>query len=132
MKTSIFGISNKTRLIVESIENFCDEIEIFDFIVDYDFTNEQIDKRKIKINIENNLRNNFEILKNKADYIFLASNSDILNSYFYQKIINDFDKNRIQMIISNKDLYGMYKDKNYSVINSFDPNKNELISIIRS
>ncbi|MBL39896.1 MAG: hypothetical protein CL761_01030 [Chloroflexi bacterium] len=132
MKTSIFGISNKTRLIVESIENFCDEIEIFDFIVDYDFTNEQIDKRKIKINIENNLRNNFEILKNNADYIFLASNSDILNSYFYQKIINDFDKNRIQMIISNKDLYGMYKDKNYSVINSFDPNKNELISIIRS
>tara|TARA_B100000519_G_C14080680_1_gene361390 strand:- start:89 stop:487 length:399 start_codon:yes stop_codon:yes gene_type:complete len=132
MKTSIFGISNKTRLIVESIENFCDEIEIFDFIVDYDFTNEQTDKRKIKINIENNLRNNFEILKNNADYIFLASNSDILNSYFYQKIINDFDKNRIQMIISNKDLYGMYKDKNYSVINSFDPNKNELISIIRS
>lgn len=132
MKTSIFGISNKTRLIVESIENFCDEIEIFDFIVDYDFTNEQIDKRKIKINIENNLRNNFEILKNNADYIFLASNSDILNSYFYQKIINDFDKNRIQMIISNKDLYGMYKDKNYSVINSLDPNKNELISIIRS
>ena len=132
MKTSIFGISNKTRLIVESIENFCDEIEIFDFIVDYDFTNEQIDKRKIKINIENNLRNNFEILKNNADYIFLVSNSDILNSYFYQKIINDFDKNRIQMIISNKDLYGMYKDKNYSVINSFDPNKNELISIIRS
>ena len=132
MKTSIFGISNKTRLIVESIENFCDEIEIFDFIVDYDFTNEQIDKRKIKINIENNLRNNFKILKNNADYIFLASNSDILNSYFYQKIINDFDKNRIQMIISNKDLYGMYKDKNYSVINSFDPNKNELISIIRS
>ena len=63
MKTSIFGISNKTRLIVESIENFCDEIEIFDFIVDYDFTNEQTDKRKIKINIENNLRNNFEILK---------------------------------------------------------------------
>ena len=132
MKTSIFGISNKTRLIVESIENFCDEIEIFDFIVDYDFTNEQIDKRKIKINIENNLRNDFEILKNNADYIFLASNSDILNSYFYQKIINDFDKNRIQMIISNKDLYGMYKDKNYSVINSFDPSKNELISIIRS
>ncbi|MCH2673238.1 MAG: hypothetical protein MK083_02050 [Dehalococcoidia bacterium] len=132
MKTSIFGISNKTRLIVESIENFCDEIEIFDFIVDYDFTNEQTDKRKIKINIENNLRNNFEILKNNADYIFLASNSDILNSYFYQKIINDFDKNRIQMIISNKDLYGMYKDKNYSVINSLDPNKNELISIIRS
>lgn len=132
MKTSIFGISNKTRLIVESIENFCDEIEIFDFIEDYDFTNEQTDKRKIKINIENNLRNNFEILKNNADYIFLASNSDILNSYFYQKIINDFDKNRIQMIISNKDLYGMYKDKNYSVINSLDPNKNELISIIRS
>tara|TARA_Y100000814_G_C12326742_1_gene400054 strand:+ start:842 stop:1240 length:399 start_codon:yes stop_codon:yes gene_type:complete len=132
MKTSIFGISNKTRLIVESIENFCDEIEIFDFIVDYDFTNEQTDKRKIKINIENNLRNNFEILKNNADYIFLSSNSDILNSYFYQKIINDFDKNRIQMIISNKDLYGMYKDKNYSVINSLDPNKNELISIIRS
>ena len=132
MKTSIFGISNKTRLIVESIENFCDEIEIFDFTPDYDFTNEQTDKRKIKINIENNLRNNFEILKNNADYIFLASNSDILNSYFYQKIINDFDKNRIQMIISNKDLYGMYKDKNYSVINSFDPNKNELISIIRS
>ena len=132
MKTSIFGISNKTRLIVESIENFCDEIEIFDFIVDYDFTNEQTDKRKIKINIENNLRNNFEILKNNADYIFLASNSDILNSYFYQKIINDFDINRIQMIISNKDLYGMYKDKNYSVINSLDPNKNELISIIRS
>ena len=132
MKTSIFGISNKTRLIVESIENFCDEIEIFDFIVDYDFTNEQTDKRKIKINIENNLRNNFEILKNNADYIFLACNSDILNSYFYQKIINDFDKNRIQMIISNKDLYGMYKDKNYSVINSLDPNKNELISIIRS
>ena len=65
MKTSIFGISNKTRLIVESIENFCDEIEIFDFIVDYDFTNEQTDKRKIKINIENNLRNNFEILKNQ-------------------------------------------------------------------
>ena len=132
MKTSIFGISNKTRLIVESIENFCDEIEIFDFIIDYDFTNEQTDKRKIKINIENNLRNNFEILKKNADYIFLASNSDILNSYFYQKIINDFDKNRIQMIISNKDLYGMYKDKNYHVINSFDPNKNELISIIRS
>jgi len=132
MKTSIFGISNKTRLIVESIENFCDEIEIFDFIFDYDFTNEQTDKRKIKINIESNLKNNFEILKNNADYIFLSSNSDILNSYFYQKIINDFDKNRIQMIISNKDLYGMYKDKNYSVINSFDPNKNELISIIRS
>ena len=132
MKTSIFGISNKTRLIVESIENFCDEIEIFDFIFDYDFANEQTDKRKIKINIESNLKNNFEILKNNADYIFLSSNSDILNSYFYQKIINDFDKNRIQMIISNKDLYGMYKDKNYSVINSLDPNKNELISIIRS
>ena len=132
MKISIFGISHATINIIESIENFSDEIEIFDLNNNFDFKNEISDKKNIKINIDQNLINDPKNIIENSDYVFLASNSDILNSFFYNKFIGNFDKNKIQMIILNKDLYEMYKSKNYSVINLFDSSKNEIVSTIRS
>ena len=132
MKISIFGISHATINIIESIENFSDEIEIFDLNNNFDFKNEISDKKNIKINIDQNLINQPKIIIENSDYVFLASDSDILNSFLYHKFISDFDKNKIQMIILNKDLYEMYKSKNYSVINLFDSTKNEIVDTIRS
>ena len=132
MKISIFGISHATINIIESIENFSDEIEIFDLNNNFDFKNEISDKKNIKINIDQNLINQPKNIIENSDYVFLASDSDILNSFLYHKFISDFDKNKIQMIILNKDLYEMYKSKNYSVINLFDSSKNEIVDTIRS
>ena len=132
MKISIFGISHATINIIESIENFSDEIEIFDLNNNFDFKNEISDKKNIKINIDQNLINQPKNIIENSDYVFLASDSDILNSFLYHKFISDFDKNKIQMIILNKDLYEMYKSKNYSVINLFDSTKNEIVDTIRS
>jgi len=78
------------------------------------------------------LKDNKSFNPSLSDYVFLASDSDILNSFLYHKFISDFDKNKIQMIILNKDLYEMYKSKNYSVINLFDSTKNEIVDTIRS
>tara|TARA_X000000368_G_C22675672_1_gene555931 strand:+ start:191 stop:589 length:399 start_codon:yes stop_codon:yes gene_type:complete len=132
MKISIFGISYATINIIESIENFSDQIEVFDLNNNFDFNNEISNKKNIKINIDQNLINQPKIIIENSDYVFLASDSDILNSFLYHKFISDFDKNKIQMIILNKDLYEMYKSKNYSVINLFDSTKNEIVDTIRS
>mgnify|MGYP001365505128 FL=1 len=132
MKISIFGISYATINIIESVENFSDQIEVFDLNNNFDFNNEISNKKNIKINIDQNLINQPKIIIENSDYVFLASDSDILNSFLYHKFISDFDKNKIQMIILNKDLYEMYKSKNYSVINLFDSSKNEIVSTIRS
>ena len=132
MKISIFGISYSTINIIESIENFSDQIEVFDLNNNLDFNNEISNKKNIKINIDQNLINQPKNIIENSDYVFLASDSDILNSFLYHKFISDFDKNKIQMIILNKDLYEMYKSKNYSVINLFDSSKNEIVSTIRS
>ena len=132
MKISIFGISYSTINIIESIENFSDQIEVFDLNNNFDFNNEISNKKNIKINIDQNLINQPKNIIENSDYVFLASDSDILNSFLYHKFISDFDKNKIQMIILNKDLYEMYKSKNYSVINLFDSSKNEIVSTIRS
>tara|TARA_B100000530_G_scaffold290258_1_gene206475 strand:- start:183 stop:581 length:399 start_codon:yes stop_codon:yes gene_type:complete len=132
MKISIFGISYPTINIIESVENFSDQIEVFDLNNNFDFNNEISNKKNIKINIDQNLINQPKIIIENSDYVFLASDSDILNSFLYHKFISDFDKNKIQMIILNKDLYEMYKSKNYSVINLFDSTKNEIVDTIRS
>ena len=132
MKISIFGISYATINIIESIENFSDQIEVFDLNNNFDFNNEISNKKNIKINIDQNLINQPKNIIENSDYVFLASDSDILNSFLYHKFISDFDKNKIQMIILNKDLYDMYKSKNYSVINLFDSTKNEIVDTIRS
>ena len=132
MKISIFGISHATINIIESIENFSDHIEVFDLNNNFDFNNEISNKKNIKINIDQNLINQPKNIIENSDYVFLASDSDILNSFLYHKFISDFDKNKIQMIILNKDLYEMYKSKNYSVINLFDSTKNEIVDTIRS
>lgn len=132
MKISIFGISYATINIIESIENFSDQIEVFDLNNNFDFNNEISNKKNIKINIDQNLINQPKNIIENSDYVFLASDSDILNSFLYHKFISDFDKNKIQMIILNKDLYEMYKSKNYSVINLFDSSKNEIVDTIRS
>tara|TARA_B100000579_G_scaffold206186_1_gene168519 strand:- start:446 stop:844 length:399 start_codon:yes stop_codon:yes gene_type:complete len=132
MKISIFGISYATINIIESIENFSDQIEVFDLNNNFDFSNEISNKKNIKINIDQNLINQPKNIIENSDYVFLASDSDILNSFLYHKFISDFDKNKIQMIILNKDLYEMYKSKNYSVINLFDSSKNEIVDTIRS
>lgn len=132
MKISIFGISYSTINIIESIENFSDQIEVFDLNNNFDFNNEISNKKNIKINIDQNLINQPKNIIENSDYVFLASDSDILNSFLYHKFISDFDKNKIQMIILNKDLYEMYKSKNYSVINLFDSTKNEIVDTIRS
>ena len=132
MKISIFGISYATINIIESIENFSDQIEVFDLNNNFDFSNEISNKKNIKINIDQNLINQPKNIIENSDYVFLASDSDILNSFLYHKFISDFDKNKIQMIILNKDLYEMYKSKNYSVINLFDSTKNEIVDTIRS
>ena len=132
MKISIFGISYATINIIESVENFSDQIEVFDLSNNFDFNNEISNKKNIKINIDQNLINQPKIIIENSDYVFLASDSDILNSFLYHKFISDFDKNKIQMIILNKDLYEMYKSKNYSVINLFDSTKNEIVDTIRS
>jgi len=132
MKISIFGISYATINIIESVENFSDQIEVFDLNNNFDFNNEISNKKNIKINIDQNLINQPKNIIENSDYVFLASDSDILNSFLYHKFISDFDKNKIQMIILNKDLYEMYKSKNYSVINLFDSTKNEIVSTIRS
>ena len=132
MKISIFGISYSTINIIESIENFSDQIKVFDLNNNFDFNNEISNKKNIKINIDQNLINQPKNIIENSDYVFLAIDSDILNSFLYHKFISDFDKNKIQMIILNKDLYEMYKSKNYSVINLFDSSKNEIVSTIRS
>ena len=132
MKISIFGISYATINIIESVENFSDQIEVFDLNNNFDFNNEISNKKNIKLNIDQNLINQPKIIIENSDYVFLASDSDILNSFLYHKFISDFDKNKIQMIILNKDLYEMYKSKNYSVINLFDSTKNEIVDTIRS
>ena len=132
MKISIFGISYATINIIESVENFSDQIEVFDLNNNFDFNNEISNKKNIKINIDQNLINQPKNIIENSDYVFLASDSDILNSFLYHKFISDFDKNKIQMIILNKHLYEMYKSKNYSVINLFDSTKNEIVSTIRS
>tara|TARA_B100000475_G_scaffold198755_1_gene179795 strand:+ start:681 stop:1079 length:399 start_codon:yes stop_codon:yes gene_type:complete len=132
MKISIFGISYATINIIESVENFSDQIEVFDLNNNFDFNNEISNKKNIKINIDQNLINQPKNIIENSDYVFLASDSDILNSFLYHKFISDFDKNKIQMIILNKDLYEMYKSKNYSVINLFDSTKNEIVDTIRS
>ena len=132
MKISIFGISYSTINIIESIENFSDQIEVFDLNNNFDFNNEISNKKNIKINIDQNLINQPKNIIENSDYVFLASDSDILNSFLYHKFISDFDKNKIKMIILNKDLYEMYKSKNYSVINLFDSSKNEIVDTIRS
>ena len=132
MKISIFGISYSTINIIESIENFSDQIEVFDLNNNFDFNNEISNKKNIKINIDQNLINQPKNIIENSDYVFLASDSDILNSFLYHKFISDFDKNKIQMIILNKDLNEMYKSKNYSVINLFDSSKNEIVDTIRS
>ena len=132
MKISIFGISYPTINIIESVENFSDQIEVFDLNNNFDFNNEISNKKNIKINIDQNLINQPKNIIENSDYVFLASDSDILNSFLYHKFISDFDKNKIQMIILNKDLYEMYKSKNYSVINLFDSTKNEIVDTIRS
>ncbi|RZP18540.1 MAG: hypothetical protein EVA33_00005, partial [Chloroflexi bacterium] len=107
MKISIFGISYATINIIESVENFSDQIEVFDLNNNFDFNNEISNKKNIKINIDQNLINDPKNIIENSDYVFLASNSDILNSFLYHKFIGDFDKNKIQMIILNKDLYEM-------------------------
>ena len=132
MKISIFGISYSTINIIESIENFSYQIDVFDLNNNFDFNNEISNKKNIKINIDQNLINQPKNIIENSDYVFLASDSDILNSFLYHKFISDFDKNKIQMIILNKDLYEMYKSKNYSVINLFDSSKNEIVDTIRS
>ena len=94
-------------IIIESIENFSDQIEVFDLNNNFDFNNEISNKKNIKINIDQNLINQPKNIIENSDYVFLASDSDILNSFLYHKFISDFDKNNIQMIILNKDLYEM-------------------------
>ena len=81
MKISIFGISYSTINIIESIENFSDQIEVFDLNNNFDFNNEISNKKNIKINIDQNLINDPKNILENSDYLFLASNSDILNSF---------------------------------------------------
>lgn len=120
MNISILGISYITEYVIEKIINYSDNIKVFSEKNDYNFENKYKSNKSINILIQNTLEDQVEKISKSSDVIFLLSESDPFNSFSYEKIINNEINKKIIMYLNDKDIYEMYKEKNYSVITSLD------------
>ena len=120
MNISILGISNITEYVIEKIINYSDNIKVFSEKNDYNFENKYKSNKSINILKQNILEDQVEKISKSSDIIFLLSESDHFNSFSYEKIINNEPNKKIIMYLNDKDIYEMYKEKNYSVITYLD------------
>lgn len=120
MNISILGISYITEYVIEKIINYSDNIKVFSEKNDYNFENKYKSNKSINILKQNTLEDQVEKISKSSDVIFLLSESDPFNSFSYEKIINNEPNKKIIMYLNDKDIYEMYKEKNYSVITSLD------------
>tara|TARA_B100001175_G_C19514172_1_gene646100 strand:- start:7214 stop:7612 length:399 start_codon:yes stop_codon:yes gene_type:complete len=120
MNISILGISYITEYVIEKIINYSDSIKVFSEKNDYNFENKYKSNKSINILKQNILEDQVEKISKSSDIIFLLSESDPFNSFSYEKIINNEPNKKIIMYLNDKDIYEMYKEKNYSVITYLD------------
>ena len=120
MNISILGISYITEYVIEKIINYSDNIKVFSEKNDYNFENKYKSNKSINILKQNTLEDQVEKISKSSDIIFLLSESDPFNSFSYEKIISNEPNKKIIMYLNDKDIYEMYKEKNYSVITSLD------------
>jgi|TARA_B100001094_G_C18174214_1_gene796938 UDP-glucose 6-dehydrogenase len=120
MNISILGISYITEYVIEKIINYSDNIKVFSEKNDYNFENKYKSNKSINILKQNTLEDQVEKISKSSDVIFLLSESDPFNSFSYEKIINNEPNKKIIMYLNDKDIYEMYKEKNYSVITYLD------------
>ena len=120
MNISILGISYITEYVIEKIINYSDNIKVFSEKNDYNFENKYKSNKSINILKQNILEDKVEKISKSSDIIFLLSESDPFNSFSYEKIINNEPNKKIIMYLNDKDIYEMYKEKNYSVITYLD------------
>tara|TARA_B100001250_G_scaffold132917_1_gene113559 strand:- start:29947 stop:30345 length:399 start_codon:yes stop_codon:yes gene_type:complete len=120
MNISILGISYITEYVIEKIINYSDNIKVFSENNDYNFENKYKSNKSINILKQNTLEDQVEKISKSSDVIFLLSESDPFNSFSYEKIISNEPNKKIIMYLNDKDIYEMYKEKNYSVITSLD------------
>ncbi len=120
MNISILGISYITEYVIEKIINYSDSIKVFSEKNDYNFENKYKSNKSINILKQNILEDQVEKISKSSDVIFLLSESDPFNSFSYEKIINNEPNKKIIMYLNDKDIYEMYKEKNYSVITYLD------------
>ena len=120
MNISILGISYITEYVIEKIINYSDNIKVFSEKNDYNFENKYKSNKSINILKQNTLEDQVEKISKSSDVIFLLSESDPFNSFSYEKIINNEPNKKIVMYLNDKDIYEMYKEKNYSVITYLD------------
>lgn len=131
MNISILGISNITEYVIEKIINYSDNIKVFSEKNDYNFENKYKSNKRINILIQNTLEDQVEKISKSSDVIFLLSESDPFNSFSYEKIINNEPNKKIIMYLNDKDIYEMYKEKNYSVITSLDLEKYDFSYLVK-
>lgn len=131
MNISILGISNITEYVIEKIINYSDNIKVFSEKNDYNFENKYKSNKSINILIQNTLEDQVEKISKSSDVIFLLSESDPFNSFSYEKIINNEPNKKIIMYLNDKDIYEMYKEKNYSVITSLDLEKYDFSYLVK-
>ena len=120
MNISILGISYITEYVIEKIINYSDNIKVFSEKNDYNFENKYKSNKSINILKQNTLEDQVEKISKSSDVIFLLSESDPFNSFSYEKIISNEPNKKIIMYLNDKDIYEMYKEKNYSVITYLD------------
>tara|TARA_B110000438_G_scaffold264260_1_gene276792 strand:+ start:2558 stop:2956 length:399 start_codon:yes stop_codon:yes gene_type:complete len=132
MNISIIGISNITKIIINRIENHCENINIFSTNKNFDFINEYKNKDNIKIILVEDYIEKLNLIKNDSDYIFITTDKDSSNSFLFHKIKLLVETSKIQFSIKNLYLFNLYKNKKYLVINESLIEDNELINIIRS
>ena len=131
MNISILGISYITEYVIEKIINYSDNIKVFSEKNDYNFENKYKSNKSINILIQNTLEDQVEKISKSSDIIFLLSESDPFNSFSYEKIINNEPNKKIIMYLNDKDIYEMYKEKNYSVITSLDLEKYDFSYLVK-
>ena len=131
MNISILGISYITEYVIEKIINYSDNVKVFSEKNDYNFENKYKSNKSINILIQNTLEDQVEKISKSSDIIFLLSESDPFNSFSYEKIINNEPNKKIIMYLNDKDIYEMYKEKNYSVITSLDLEKYDFSYLVK-
>ncbi|NCG35117.1 MAG: hypothetical protein GWO78_03870 [Dehalococcoidales bacterium] len=132
MNISIIGISNLSKIIINKIENHCENINVFSTNKNFDFINEYKNKDNIKIILVEDYIEKLDLIKNDSDYIFITTDKDSRNSFLFHKIKLLVELSKIQFSIKNSYLFNLYKNKKYLVINESFIEDNELINIIRS
>ena len=130
MKITIIGISKTTDYIIDKIINHSDDISVYSNNRDFNFENKNLNNN-IEIFSGIDLEENIEKISESSDIVFLLSESDPFNSFSYQKIINFNPNKKIVMLISDKEIFDMYKEKNYSVISPFGIDENDFSYLIK-